>query len=89
MGVLEDAGLCAVHAKRQTVTKADMLLARRIRGDENHDHVDRMEKTGDEVFYQLPYRNEKEGMQALKAQVKNMDWAKPRLILTFFKLQRL
>ena len=73
MSVLEDAGLCAVHAKRQTVTKADMLLARRIRGDDNHDHVDRMEKTGDEVFYQLPYRNEKEGMQALRAQVKNMD----------------
>ena len=51
VGIFEDAGLCAVHAKRQTVMKADMILARRIRGDENHDHVDRMDKSGNEVFY--------------------------------------
>ena len=43
------------------------------RGSMLIDHVDRMEKTGDEVFYSLPYRNEKDGMQALRAQVKNMD----------------
>ena len=49
-----------------------MLLARRIRGDHNLDHIDRIEKAGDEVFYELPYRNEKEGMAELKAQVKNM-----------------
>lgn len=73
VGILEDAGLCAVHAKRQTLTKADMLLARRIRGDDNSDYIDRMEKSGNEVFYQLPYRDEKAGMKALKSQVKNMD----------------
>lgn len=73
VSVLEDAGLCAVHAKRQTVMKSDMMLARRIRGDDNNDFIDRMEKSGNEVFYQLPYNNEKAGMKALKAQVKNMN----------------
>ncbi len=69
---MEDAGLCAVHAKRQTVMKADMVLAKRIRGDDNQDYRDLMDKSGDEVFYQLPYKNEKDGMKALKSQVKNM-----------------
>ena len=73
VGMFEDAGMCAVHAKRQTVTKADMLLARRIRGDDNQDHIDRMEKSGNEVFYQLPYRDEKAGMAKLRAQAKHMD----------------
>lgn len=73
VSVLEDAGLCAVHAKRQTVMKSDMMLARRIRGDDNNDYIDRMEKSGNEVFYQLPYRDEKAGMKALRSQVKNMD----------------
>ena len=49
-----------------------MVLAKRIRGDDNNDFVDRVEKSGDEVFWQLPYRNEKEQMQQLRAQVKNM-----------------
>ena len=73
VGVMEDAGLCAVHAKRQTVMKSDMVLARRIRGDDNNDRIDRMDKTGHEVFYQLPYRDEKNAMAHLRAQVKNMD----------------
>lgn len=72
VGIMEDAGLCAVHAKRQTVMKQDMVLARRIRGDQNHDYIDRVEKSGDEIFYELPYRNEKEGMAELQAQVKSM-----------------
>lgn len=72
VGLFEDASLCAVHAKRQTVTKADMLLARRIRGDENHDHIDRSPEDASEVLYSLPYRNEKDGMKQLRAQVKNM-----------------
>ena len=72
VSLLEDSSLCAIHAKRQTVQKSDMVLAKRIRGDENHDHIDRVEKTGDEVFYQLPYKNGKEAMAQLKAQVKNM-----------------
>lgn len=72
VGLMEDSSLCAIHAKRQTVLKADMILAKRLRGDDNHDHVDRNEKTGDEMYYSLPYRNEKEGMEQLRAQLKNM-----------------
>jgi len=73
VGVLEDAGVCAIHAKRVTVTKADMQLARRLRGDAHHDYRDLVEKTGDEDFIQLPYRNEKEGMQMLRKKVAQMD----------------
>ena len=73
VSLLEDSTLCAIHAKSQTVLKADLILAKRLRGDDNHDHIDRVEKTGDEMFYQLPYRNEKEGMDQLKAQLKNMN----------------
>ena len=54
-GVFEDTNLCAIHAKRQTVMKKDMELARRIRGDRNMDYRDMMPKTGDEKFIQLPY----------------------------------
>ena len=39
-GLFEDTNLCAIHAKRQTVMKKDMDLARRIRGDRNLDHRD-------------------------------------------------
>ena len=35
--------------------KKDMVLARRIRGDRNFDHIDHQPKTGDEVFFSLPY----------------------------------
>lgn len=65
VGVLEDAGTCALHAKRVTVMKADMQLARRMRGDANHDYRDLVEKTGDEDFISLPYRDEKNGMKML------------------------
>ena len=65
VGVLEDAGTCALHAKRVTVMKADMQLARRMRGDANHDYRDLVEKTGDEDFISLPYRDEKNGMKLL------------------------
>ena len=58
VGVLEDAGVCAIHAKRVTVMKADMQLARRLRGDANNDYRDLVEKTGDEDFIQLPYNND-------------------------------
>ena len=47
--------MCAIHAKRQTVMKKDMELARRIRGDRNFDYVDRQPKTGEENFVSLPY----------------------------------
>lgn len=49
--------MCAIHANRVTIMKKDMELARRIRGDANHDHRDHIPKTGQEVFLQLPYRN--------------------------------
>jgi histone H3 len=59
VGLFEDTNLCAIHAKRQTVMKKDMELARRIRGDRNFDFVDRQPKTGDEHFVSLPYENKK------------------------------
>jgi histone H3 len=55
VGLFEDTNLCAIHAKRQTVMKKDMELARRIRGDRNFDFVDRQPKNGDEHFMSLPY----------------------------------
>jgi histone H3 len=66
VGIFEDTNLCAIHAKRVTVQRHDMILARRIRGDHNIDYRDLNEKTGDENFYALPYYNEKEGMHALR-----------------------
>ena len=54
-GVFEDSNLCAIHANRVTMMKKDMDIARRIRGDKNFDHRDNVPKTGDEVFYSLPY----------------------------------
>ena len=62
VGVLEDAGVCAIHAKRVTVMKADMQLARRLRGDAHHDYRDLGDKAGDEDFMQLPYRNDPKAM---------------------------
>ena len=33
VGLFEDTNLCAIHAKRVTIMRRDMLLARRIRGE--------------------------------------------------------
>ena len=66
VGLFEDANLCAIHANRVTVMRKDLDLARRIRGERFHDHRDHQPKTGDEVFYQLPYFNEKEQMKNLQ-----------------------
>ncbi len=33
IGLFEDTNLCAIHAKRVTITPKDMRLARRIRGE--------------------------------------------------------
>ncbi len=41
VGLFEDANLCAIHAKRVTIMKKDIELARRIRGDRNFDFIDR------------------------------------------------
>jgi histone H3 len=34
-GLFEDTNLCAIHAKRITITPKDIQLARRIRGEKN------------------------------------------------------
>ena len=65
-GLFEDANLCAIHASRMTVMKKDLDLARRLRGERFHDHRDLQPKTGNEVFYMLPYHDEKDAMKNLK-----------------------
>ena len=70
VGLFEDANLCAIHANRVTIMKKDMELARRIRGDANHDFTDHMPKTGDENFLQLPYSNDKEAFAMLQKHIK-------------------
>jgi histone H3 len=60
VGVFEDANLCAIHANRVTVMKKDLLLARRIRGDEHADFRDLENNHSNQDFYQLPYYNYKE-----------------------------
>ena len=67
--LFEDANLCSLHANRVTVMKKDMDLARRIRGENNHDFRDLQPKTGDETFCQIPYTNAKEGLKALQQTV--------------------
>ena len=69
VSLFEDTNLCAIHAKRATIMKKDMELARRIRGDRHFDYTDTQPKTGDEVFLQLPYKNLPEKMAMLKKQV--------------------
>ena len=66
VGIFADTNLCALHANRVTVMKKDMELARRIRGDENWDYVDRQQKSGHEHFDMLPYRNPKSVMAGKK-----------------------
>ncbi len=65
-GLFEDANLCAIHASRVTVMKKDIDLARRIRGERFQDYRDMQPKTGNEVFYQLPYLNDKTQMDQLR-----------------------
>ena len=74
VGLFEDTNLCAIHAKRMTVMKKDMDLARRIRGDRMQDFRDLQPKTGDEVFLSLPYNSrDEQAMVMLRQQVKAMD----------------
>lgn len=74
VGLFEDTNLCAIHAKRVTVQKKDMDLARRIRGDRQYDYRDLQPKTGDEVFLSLPYSRTRdpEQMAMLKQAVHNL-----------------
>ena len=61
VGIFEDTNLCAIHAKRGTIMRKDMLLARRLRGDRNFDYRDMGAKDGaGETYFSLPYRNVKE-----------------------------
>ena len=41
VGLMEDTNLCALHAKRVTITPKDMRLARRLRGEDKLDKYDR------------------------------------------------
>ena len=68
VGVFEDANLCCLHAKRVTIHKKDMELARRIRSDEMRDRR-APEGLDESEFVSLPYKNEKEGMKQLKAKL--------------------
>ena len=70
VGLFEDTNLCAIHANRSTIMKKDMELARRIRGERNMDRRDLKEKSGDEVFYHLPYFDVKDGLEALKKVIR-------------------
>jgi len=72
VGLFEDTNLCAIHAKRMTIMKKDMDLARRLRGDRNMDYRDVQPKTGDEIFLQLPYKTDAAKSAMLKAQVAKM-----------------
>ena len=58
VGLFEDTNLCAIHAKRVTISKKDMDLARRIRGDNIRDYRDMQPKSGNEVFLSLPYKTD-------------------------------
>lgn len=73
VGLFEDTNLCAIHAKRVTVQKKDMHLARRIRGDRNYDYRDMQPKTGDEIFLQLPYSRNPDKMNMLRQQVRELE----------------
>ena len=66
VGLFEDTNLCAIHAKRVTVQKKDMDLARRIRGDRFTDYRDLQPKTGDEVFLSLPASRNPQQMDMLR-----------------------
>ena len=44
VGLFEDTNLCALHAKRVTIMKKDMELARRIRGERHKDYISDQER---------------------------------------------
>ena len=50
VGLFEDANLCSVHAKRVTMMRSDMQLARRIRGEH---HIKFVEPSADFDHIQL------------------------------------
>jgi histone H3 len=68
VGIFEDANLCCIHARRVTIRKQDMELARRIRGEHNYDYrvMEGLSKNDNEAFISLPYYNVKEGNNQLR-----------------------
>jgi histone H3 len=69
VGIFEDANMCALHANRVTIMRKDMDLARRIRGDAQHDHrVEDPSKAG-QGYAQLPYNNNAADMAKLRKQL--------------------
>merc|ERR1711959_770479 len=72
VGIFEDSNLCCLHAKRVTVMKKDMELARRIRGDANHDFVNRGPGPQGEIVFPLPYSKPKKGEAELKSQIDRL-----------------
>lgn len=77
-GLFEDANLCAIHAKRSTVMKKDLELARRIRGERFHDHNDNLPKTGHETFFSLPYFSNKVNEKPANKPVMNKSGSKAK-----------
>ena len=73
VGLFEDTNLCAIHAKRVTVQKKDMDLARRIRGDRRYDFRDHQPKSDDQIFLSLPNDRDPQKMHALRQAVRSME----------------
>ena len=74
VGVFEDTNLCAIHAKRATIFKKDMDLARRIRGDRNMDfssHASNDRKG--EQYFSLPQSRKGPEMDNLRKMVAAAD----------------
>ena len=69
VGIFEDANLCALHANRVTVMRKDMDLARRIRGDAQHDHRVEDPAKAKEHHVQLPYSGSATEMAKLRKQL--------------------
>jgi hypothetical protein len=68
---MEDSQLCAIHANKVTVTKKDLLLARRLRGDKHFDLTENIDPTT--TGYALPMRGKvAEGYDHLHGQVDEM-----------------
>ena len=69
VGIFEDANMCALHANRVTVMRKDMDLARRIRGDAQHDHRVEDPSKANASYAQLPYSNNAADMAKLRKQL--------------------
>ena len=79
VGLFEDTLLCAVHAKRITVMKKDIELARRIRGDRFLDHVDPSAHLT-EGCMSLPAQMNKEKMEQMQAALQQNQTARRKKI---------